>query len=111
MQYKIEQITAKTKKLRHTNQIPENSIVFFITPQGEQHPFTLAKKSKEAFYLEIPEFWVTKKHQPELLQRNRYIYKTNDGIAYNFVSRPIRYEKTPEGTNYMLVAHSEKLFA
>ena len=109
LQYKVEQITAKTKRLRHTKQIPDNSIIFYVSAQGEQSPFQLIKKTKEALCLEVPESIIKRNKQPKLLERNRYIYKTSDGLSYTFVTRPIRFEKSDDGKNYMLIAHSEKL--
>lgn len=109
LQYKFEEITAKTKRLRHTNQIPDGSVVFYISTSGEQLPLNLIKKSREALYLELPDFLVQRKQEPKLLERNRYSYKSNDGISYTFSSRTIRYEKNEENKNIMLIAHTEKL--
>ncbi|MCR4734272.1 MAG: PilZ domain-containing protein [Treponema sp.] len=107
--YKIEQITIKNKRLNHTKQIPDSSVIFYLTTSGEQNPFTLISKTKEALYLEVPEFLIKRNQQPKLLERNRFVYKTTDGLSYTFVSRAIRYEKDSEGKNIMLIAHSEKL--
>ena len=108
--YSIELITAQTKTLISTRQIPVNTVLFYLTNDSEKFPFTLVESTKEAMILEIPEFFYKSPNKPELLERSRYVFKTENGLTYNFISRTMRYEENKDtGKILMLVAHTENL--
>mgnify|MGYP003291768729 CR=1 FL=1 len=110
LQYSIELITAQTKTLISTRQIPVNTVLFYLTNDSEKFPFTLVESTKEAMILEIPEFFYKSPNKPELLERSRYVFKTENGLTYNFISRTMRYEENKDtGKILMLVAHTENL--
>lgn len=107
--YKLEMYVAQTKKIYSTTQIPEQSIVFYISEEGEQYPFTVIKNTKDFFIAEIPEFIAKSDRKPEKLVRNRFTFKTTDGLSYNLVTRIIRYEDTPENKHNIILAHTDQL--
>lgn len=107
--YKLEMYVAQTKKIYSTTQIPAQSIIFYISEEGEQYPFTVIKNSKDFFIAEIPEFLSKSQHKPEKLVRNRFTFKTTDGLSYNLVTRIIRYEDTTENKHYIILAHTDQL--
>ncbi len=107
--FKLEMIVAQFKKVLSTRQIPENSIIFYISNEGEQYPFTVTQNQKDFFTAEIPEFIYKSKRRPALLTRSRFTFKTSDGLSYNLVSRIIRYNEGNDQKFYMVLSHSEQL--
>lgn len=107
--FKTELIVAQTKKVLSTSQLPIDSIIFYISDEGEQYPFTVTKNIKDYFVVEIPAFLLDKPHKPKILVRSRFTFKTTDGLSYNLITRIIRYETTPENKNYLIIAHSDQL--
>lgn len=108
-QYKIEMFVAEYKKLPSTKQIPISSVIFYISEMGEQYPFCVIQNAKDFFVVEIPEFIYSTERKPKLLVRTRFIYKTSDGLSYNFISRIIRYSETPDNKKTMIIAHTDQL--
>lgn len=107
--YKLEMMVAQYKKLVSTQQIPVQSMVFYITDEGEQMPFTVLNNDKDFFTVEIPEFLYKSPRRPQLLIRSRFNYKTSDGLSYNFVSRIVRYDANQEGVYKAVIAYTDKL--
>ena len=107
--FKLEMIVAQTKKILSTRQIPPSSVLFYISPEGEQYPFTVAQNTKDFFTAEIPEFVYKTPRKPELLTRSRFTFKTQDGLSYNLITRIMRYNEGNDGKYYMILAHSEQL--
>lgn len=107
--FKLELIVAQTKKVLSTRQIPEGSVIFYISNEGEQYPFTVTLNQKDFFTAEIPEFIYKSPRRPELLTRSRFTFKTTDGLSYNLISRIIRYNEGNDGKFYMVISHSEQL--
>lgn len=110
LEYKLEVIMSKKNGLLSTKGIPANNLIFYLSETGEQSPYTLSKNTNDSFYLEIPEHIYNSPNKPQKYDRQKFIYKTNDGTIYNFVSRIIRYEENKESQKwYMIVAHTDKL--
>lgn len=107
--FKLELIVAQTKKVLSTRQIPPNSIIFYISPEGEQYPFTVNINQKDFFTAEMPEFLYKSPRRPALLTRSRFTFKTADGLSYNLITRIIRYNEGNDGKFYMVISHSEQL--
>ncbi len=107
--FKLELIVAQTKKILSTRQIPVSSVIFYISAEGEQYPFTVTQNQKDFFTAEIPEFIFKSPRRPELLTRSRFTFKTSDGLSYNLVTRIIRYNEGNDGKFYMIISHSEQL--
>lgn len=109
LNYTMELISAQTKKYLSTRQIPLSTIVFYISNEGEQYPFTLIANTKDCFALEIPKFFYNLKTKPNILERIKFTFKSQNGLSHNFISRIMRYQENPEGNATMYVAHSENL--
>ena len=107
--FKLELIVAQFKKVLSTRQIPEGCIIFYISNEGEQYPFTVTQNQKDFFTAEIPDFIFKSKRRPELLTRSRFTFKTSDGLSYNLITRIIRYNEGNDGKYYMVLSHSEQL--
>lgn len=107
--YKVESIIAVIKTITSTRSIPISAVVFFITETGEQLPLYVVKNTKDGFFLEIPEFLFNSHKKPKTMERCRFTYKTNNGLAYNFVSRTIRYDTSNDGQILMVINHTEDL--
>ncbi|MCR5188986.1 MAG: PilZ domain-containing protein [Treponema sp.] len=107
--YKLEMMVAQYKKLVSTQQFPLQSMVFYITDEGEQMPFTVVDNNKDFFTVEIPEFLYKTPRRPQLLIRSRFNFKTPDGLSYNFVSRIVRYDTNTEGVYKAVIAFTDKL--
>ena len=107
--FKLELIVAQTKKLLSTRQIPPQSMIFYISHEGEQYPFTVTVNQKDFFTAEIPEFLYKSPRRPELLTRSRFTFRTSDGLSYNLITRIIRYNEGNDGKFYMVLSHSEQL--
>lgn len=107
--FHLEIIVAQFKKVLSTRQIPENSMIFYISNEGEQYPFTVTKNQKDFFLAEIPEFIYKSPRRPALLTRTRFTFKTSDGLSYNLITRIIRYNEGNDGKFYMVISHSEQL--
>lgn len=107
--FKLELIVAQFKKVISTHQIPEQTVIFYISNEGEQYPFTISQNQKDFFTAEIPEFIFKSKRRPELLTRSRFTFRTADGLSYNLITRIIRYNEGNDGKYYMVLSHSEQL--
>ena len=107
--FKLEMIVAQFKKVISTRQIPEQTVIFFISDEGEQYPFTVTLNQKDFFTAEIPEFIYKSPRKPALLTRSRFTFKTTDGLSYNLITRIIRYNEGNDGKFYMVLSHSEQL--
>jgi len=107
--FKLEMIVAQYKKVLSTRQIPEGCVVFYISNEGEQYPFTVTQNQKDFFTAEIPEFIYKSKRRPALLTRSRFTFRTSDGLSYNLITRIIRYNEGNDGKFYMVLSHSEQL--
>ena len=107
--FKLELIVAQFKKVLSTRQIPEKSVIFYISDEGEQYPFTVTQNQKDFFTAEIPEFLYKSPRRPALLTRSRFTFKTSDGLSYNLITRIIRYNEGNDGKFYMVISHSEHL--
>ena len=107
--FKLEMIVAQYKKVVSTRQIPVGCVVFYISNEGEQYPFTVTLNQKDFFTAEIPEFIYKSPRRPELLTRSRFTFRTADGLSYNLVTRIIRYNEGNDGKFYMVLSHSEQL--
>lgn len=107
--FKLEMIVAQFKKVLSTRQIPEGCVIFYISNEGEQYPFTVAQNNKDFFTAEIPEFIYKSPRKPELLTRSRFTFRTSDGLSYNLIARIIRYNEGNDGKFYMVLSHSEQL--
>ena len=107
--FKLEMIVAQTKRFISTQQIPVGTVIFYISPEGEQYPFSVTLNQKDFFTAEIPEFMYKSPHRPQLLTRSRFTFKTMDGLSYNLITRIIRYNEGNDGKFYMVLSHSEQL--
>lgn len=107
--FKLEMIVAQTKKLLSTRQIAPGSVIFYISNEGEQYPFTVTQNTKDFFTAEIPDFIYNTPRKPELLTRSRFTFRTSDGLSYNLITRIIRYNEGNDGKYYMIISHSEQL--
>lgn len=107
--YKLETIVAKNKALTNTRFIPVSSIIFYLSSNGEQHPFPMVYNKPDGFFLEIPQFLYSSPHKPKILTRTRFIYKTKLGLSYNIVARVIRYDVSNQDQYLMVVGHSENI--
>ena len=107
--FKLEMIVAQYKKVLSTRQIAEQTVIFYISNEGEQYPFTVTQNQKDFFTAEIPEFIYKSPRRPELLTRSRFTFRTSDGLSYNLVTRIIRYNEGNDGKFYMVLSHSEQL--
>ncbi len=107
--FKLEMIVAQYKKVLSTRQISVQTIIFYISNEGEQYPFTITQNQKDFFTAEIPEFIYKSQRRPELLSRSRFTFRTSDGLSYNLITRIIRYNEGNDGKFYMVLSHSEQL--
>ena len=108
LRYKLTNMLAQKSKISSTEFLPEDSFIFFITPDSELLPLRMEKNTKSNFILEIPEHIYNSKNKPDELDKIRLMYKAKNRTTYLFVSRAIRYEEK-DGKKLMYVAHSTKL--
>lgn len=109
LNYFTEIISAQSKKLISTKQIPVSTIVFYVSETNEQFPFTVLENTNDYFLLEVPNFFFNLDNRPDLLNRVRFTFKSQNGLSHNFISRITRYQKNPDGTTVIFVSHTEKL--
>ena len=107
--FRLEMVVAQFKKVISTRQIPEQTVIFYISNEGEQYPFTVTQNQKDFFTAEIPDFIYKSPRKPALLTRSRFTFKTSDGLSYNLITRIIRYNEGNDGKYYMVLSHSEQL--
>lgn len=107
--FKIETIVAQYRKLISSKQIPLKSLIFYISEEGEQYPFTIIQNTKDFFVIEVPEFIAKTQRRPQILKQSRFTYKTNDGLSHNFVTRIIRYDESDPKQIKAIIAHTDKL--
>ena len=108
--FTVEKISAATKNLLSTKQLPLESVVFYLTHESEQFPLYVKINNNDFVALEVPKFLVERPNlKPPLLERLRFITKTQNGMTYHFTSRAMRYQNNPDGKIYLIIAHSEDL--
>lgn len=107
--FKIETIVAQYRKLISSKQIPLQSMIFYISDEGEQYPFTIIQNTKDFFVIEVPEFIAKTQRRPPILKQSRFTYKTNDGLSHNFVTRIIRYDESNPEQIKAIIAHTDKM--
>ena len=110
LDFTLEKISAATKGLSSTKQLPLESVVFYLTQDSEQFPFYVKVNNNDFLALEIPKFMFDNPRlKPPVLQRLRFITKAANGMTYHFVARGIRYQNNPDGKINLIVTHSEDL--
>ena len=107
--YKVETIGAQGKGILSTKFLKIGSIVFYHNYKNEQFPLYITWNTNDFFMVEIPEFLYNTDRRPKILEKQRFSIKTDSGISFNFISRIIRYEQTPEKQCLMAIAHTDKL--
>jgi len=109
--FKIERNIAQTKKMISTKQIAPSTVVFYVTKEGEKLPFYCAKNTNEYLALEIPQFFFEKPNKPTTLDKINFTFKPQNSSNYCFSTRIIRYHKADDEKFYMILAHTENLYA
>lgn len=109
LHFSLEVASAQTKKYLSTRQIPLETMLFYISPEGEQYPFTLSLNTKDYFSVEIPNFFYNLKDKPEVLEKARFTFRSVNGLSHSFIARVMRYQKTPDNKVFMNLTHSENL--
>ena len=110
LDFNLEKISAATKNLISTKQLPLEATVFYLTHESEQFPFYVKNNNQDFLALEIPKFMFENPNlKPPLLERLRFITKAQNGMTYHFTSRAMRYQTNPDGKIYIIIAHSEDL--
>lgn len=107
--YKMETIVANNKAVTNTKFIPVSTVVFYLSDGGEQLPLPVVKNTADGFFLEIPQFLYESPRKPKILARSRFTFKTNQGLAYNFVARIMRYDTHNSEQFLMVVGHTDNL--
>ncbi|MCR4742227.1 MAG: PilZ domain-containing protein [Treponema sp.] len=114
LEYKLELLLSKKKGLLSTTGIPINTTLLYISDSGDQLPFKLIKNNQDAMYFDVPEHFYKSPHKPKSYVKQRFIYKNNEGVTYNFEARIIRFTevtKEEEKIFIMVVSHTDKLFS
>ena len=70
--FKIESIVAQYRKLISSKQIPLQSMIFYISDEGEQYPFTIIQNTKDFFVIEVPDFIAKTQRKPQILKQSRF---------------------------------------
>ena len=110
LNFTLERISAATKGLLSTKQLHLESVVFYLTQDSEQFPFHVKANTNDFLALEIPKFmYENPRLKPPVLERLRFITKTQNGMTYHFTSRAMRFQTDPDGTIKLIVKHSEDL--
>ena len=110
LNFTLEKISAATKRLLSTKQLPLESIVFYLTHESEQFPFYVKANDSHFLALEIPQFmYDNPRLRPPLLERLRFITKAQNGMTYHFTSRAMRFQTNPDGKIHLIIKHSEDL--
>lgn len=110
LNFSIEKICAATKSLLSTKQLTLDSVVFYLTHESEQFPFYVKANTSDYFALEIPKFMYENPNlKPPLLERLRFITKSQDGMTFHFTTRAMRYQTNPDGKIQLILTHSEDL--
>lgn len=107
--FKLELIIAQDKTLSSTHFIPEGSILFLVSEEGELLPLTMQENAKEYFSLDFPEYIYNSPRRPKELEALKFSYKTKNGLNYNFLARAMRFNTNTPGKILMNVGHTDKL--
>lgn len=109
--YKLELLAAQGKQISSTRQMTVGLNITFINMNGELYPLKIEKITKDFFIVAIPPFIYNSPQKPEPLSKQRFTYKTKEGLAYNLVSRVVRYEETPDNNYLMYLTHTDHLIS
>ena len=109
--YKLEMSIVQSKKIPTTRSLPVSTMIFYISENNEQYPLCIVKNDKDFFSVELPTFFYNSHHKPNILDKCRFIYKTEDGLSYSFATRIIRYEESNDKQPLMIISHTDQLIS
>ena len=109
--YKLEMIIVQSKKIPTTRSLSVSTIIFFVSEDNEQYPLCIIKNEKDFFYVEFPTFLYNSTGRPNILDRCRFLYKTDDGLSYSFGARVIRFEESNDRQVIMIISHTDQLIS
>lgn len=109
--YKLELLVAQGKQISTTRQMAVDTNITYINGNGELYPLKIENISKDFFVVTIPPFIYNSPNKPAPLSKQRFTYKTKEGLAYNLVTRVVRYEETADKTFRMYLTHTEQLIS
>ena len=109
--YKLEMYNVQSRKIPSTRSLPVSALIFYIADDNEQYPLCIIKNEKDFFSVEFPTFLYNSMRKPQILDRCRFIYKTDDGLSYSFGARVIRYEESNDNQVIMVIGHTDQLIS
>ena len=109
--YKLEMTVVQSKKIPTTRSLAVSTIIFYISEDNEQYPLCIIKNEKDFFSVEFPTFLYNSSRKPNILDRCRFLYKTDDGLSYSFGARVIRYEESNDDQVIMIIGHTDQLIS
>ncbi len=109
LKFNMEKIFAASESVSSTHALIKNQRISEIFPDGSKIPFKVFENKKEHLIIEITEEFYSSETKPQQMDKVAFTFHSATGMRYAFVSRLIRYEKTPAGNCIMLVSHSNDM--
>jgi len=107
---KIEIQDAADTWITSTAGIPEETKLFFLSPQGAQIRCALKKNTAENMTLSIPRTLYNAEYKPAPLSKGDFIFTTRSGMTYRFQTRVIRYSIGFDDGTEMILSHTNDLY-
>ena len=106
---KIEIQDAADTWITSTAGIPEQTKLFFLSPQGAQIRCTLKKNTAENMTVSIPRSLYNAESKPAPLSKADFVFATKSGMTYRFQTRVIRYSIGFDDGTEMILSHTNDL--
>lgn len=106
---KIEIQDAADTWITSTAGIPEQTKLFFLSPQGVQIRCALKKNTAENMTLSIPQTLYNAENKPAPLSKADFVFTTKSGMTYRFQTRVIRYSIGFDDGTEMILSHTNDL--
>lgn len=109
LRYKLEKAYEEKLTISSTRSLRENQELLVYDNAKKTWRVKLVKSTKDGFYVSLSKEFLENPDKPKPLSKIRITFTLPTGMAYNCLARAARYEKQPNGQEYMLITHSTTL--
>lgn len=108
LQKKLFTVFAQQDLVKNSKNIAVNTIFTLTLAKGFHHKLQMVENTSEAMILKIPPT-LKQDDLPKPLEKINFIFELSDGTPYNIETRVVRYQAGKEGSQQMVIIHSDKM--
>lgn len=109
LRYKLEKAYEEKLTINSTRSLREGQEIIIYDNEKNTWRVKLIKSTKDGFYVGLTKEFIENSAKPKPLSKIRITFTLPTGMAYNCLARAARYEKQPNGQEYLLITHSTTL--